>query len=185
MQPRRAWWPEWRVFAQPAARFAAGGLPIVLLASALFSVGAPQAIADRPYRAVTPKANTPWEAEKLLRLEAQMQARSLHQCFDPLPLSCQRPGFVGVGLSLAKDGDIRSNWIARSTYGRECPVTDCMRHVVATWSFDPLPAPMRVVLPVQVLRTEKPLPVVRAAEAAVITSPAEIVLDWSRPDERP
>lgn len=176
--------PVWRAFARPAARVAAVALPFVFLASSFFTVGAPRAISDRPYRAVTPMASTPWEAEKLLRMEAQMQARSLHQCFDPLPLSCQRPGFVGVGLSLAKDGEIRSNWIARSTYGRECPVSDCMRNVVSSWSFDPLPSPMRVVLPVQVLRTERPLPAVRPAEAAVITSPADIVLDWSHSDGR-
>lgn len=169
----------WRAFARPAGRVAGLALPLVFVASAFFTVGAPRAISDRPYRATTPKASTPWEAEKFLRMEAQLQARSLHQCFDALPLSCQRPGFIGVGLSLARDGEIRSNWIARSTYGRECPVSDCMRNVVSSWSFDPLPSAMRVVLPVQVLRTEKPLPVARPAEAAVITSAADIALDWS------
>jgi hypothetical protein len=174
----------WSGYARPAARVAGLALPLVFVASAFFTVGAPHAIVDRPYRATTPKASTPWEAEKFLRMEAQMQARSLHQCFDPLPLSCQRPGFIGVGLSLARDGEIRSNWIARSTYGRECPVSDCMRNVVSSWSFDPLPSPMRVVLPVQVLRTEKPLPLPRPAEAAVITSAADVVLDWSSSDGR-
>jgi hypothetical protein len=65
---------------------------------------------------------------------------------------------VGVGLSLARDGEIRSSWISRSTYGRECPVDDCMAKVISGWYFEPLPEAMRIVLPVQVLRTDKPLP---------------------------
>jgi hypothetical protein len=105
-----------------------------------------------------PRLTTPWEAEKWLRIEAQSQAASLYQCFDPLPLGCQRPGYVGVGVSLNREGEMRSNWIARSTFGADCPVDQCMKEVVSTWVFDPLPEPMRVVLPVQVLRTEKPLP---------------------------
>ena len=69
-----------------------------------------------------------------------------------------------MGVSLTRDGEVRSNWIARSTYGRDCPVDQCMRDVVSTWVFDPLPESMRVVLPVQVLRTGKPLPT-KVAEA--------------------
>jgi hypothetical protein len=64
---------------------------------------------------------------------------------------------VGIGLSLSREGEIRSNWIARSTYGKECPVNQCMADVAAGWFFEPLPASMQVVLPVQVLRTDKPL----------------------------
>jgi hypothetical protein len=33
-----------------------------------------------------------------------------------------------------------------------------VKDVVSTWIFDPLPEAMRVILPVQVLRTDKPLP---------------------------
>ena len=59
---------------------------------------------------------------------------------------------------MTRDGEVRSNWIARSTYGDECSVDSCVKDVVSTWIFDPLPEAMRVILPVQVLRTEKPLP---------------------------
>jgi hypothetical protein len=76
-----------------------------------------------------------------------------------LPLTCQHPGYVGVGLALTRDGEIRSSWIARSTYGRDCPVEACMSNVISTWFFEPLPESMRIVLPVQVLRTDKPMPV--------------------------
>jgi len=107
---------------------------------------------------ISPKVSTPWEAEKWLRIEAQLQAPSLHQCFDPLPASCQHPGYVGVGVSLSREGEIRSHWISRSTFGAECPVDKCMSDVVSTWAFDPIPQAMRVILPVQVIRTEKPLP---------------------------
>ena len=61
-------------------------------------------------------------------------------------------------LSLARAGEIRSHWIARSTYGADCPVNQCLSDVVATWFFEPLPESMKVILPVQVLRTDKPLP---------------------------
>jgi len=33
-----------------------------------------------------------------------------------------------------------------------------MSNVISTWFFEPLPEAMRIVLPVQVLRTDKPLP---------------------------
>jgi hypothetical protein len=140
------------------SRGAIGGLQLALVASLFVAIPAGQTIDDRITRPLGPRAGTPWEAEKWLRVEAQIQARSLHQCFDPLPMSCQHSGYVGVGVSLGRDGDIRSNWIARSTFGSDCPVDQCMKDVVSTWVFDPLPAAMRVVLPVQVLRTDKPLP---------------------------
>jgi len=116
-----------------------------------------------------------WEAELQLRLEAQLQAASLHQCFDRLPLACQKPGFVGVGLSLTKEGEIRSHWIASSTYTESCPVTACMGDLVALWQFNPLPEPMRVVLPVQVLRTGKQLPLASHPVAAA-AAPASKLL---------
>ena len=109
-------------------------------------------------RSSIPANATPWEVEKLLRFQAQLQARSLHECFDQLPMLCQRPGYVGVGVSLDKSGEIRSNWIARSTYGSDCPVDQCMSDVVSRWFFEPVPEAIRVILPVQVLRTDKPLP---------------------------
>jgi hypothetical protein len=144
----------WRPFVRRALA------PIQLAAVVVFlravPVGAPLGEADM--KSAIPADATPWEVEKLLREEAQTQARTLHACFDPLPLTCQRPGYVGVGLSLSRQGEIRSSWIARSTYGRDCPVEACMSGVVSTWFFEPIPESMRIVLPVQVLRTEKPMP---------------------------
>lgn len=147
-----------RQHLSPLSRSVVVGLQIALVGSLFCAVPAGRLIGSE-VRHTGFRATTPWEAEKVLRAEAQAQAGSFHQCFDPLPITCQRPGYVGVGLSLTRDGEIRSRWIARSTYsGADCPVDDCMKEVISTWSFDPLPEPMRVVLPVQVLRTNKPLP---------------------------
>ena len=114
---------------------------------------------------ISPRA-TPLEIEKALRAEAQTQAATLHQCFDVLPISCQHSGYVGVGVSLSRDGEMRDHWIARSTYSADCPVEQCMSDVVSSWFFEPLPASMRVILPVQVLRTDRPLPYGPARAAA-------------------
>jgi hypothetical protein len=163
----------WRLFSRSALIGAE-----VALAASLFAV-IPRAVTiDERARLQGPRMTTPWEAEKWLRAEAQAQAASLYQCFDPLPLSCQHPGYVGVGVSLTREGEMRDNWIARSTFGKDCPVEQCMKDVVSTWEFDPLPEPMRVVLPVQVLRTEKPLPKVAEADRATGAPVA-----WEHPHE--
>jgi hypothetical protein len=148
-----------RGFWRPFARWAL--VPLELAAALVFlrSVPLRAPIGEADMKSAIPADATPWEVEKLLREEAQSQSRTLHACFDPLPLTCQHPGYVGVGLSLARDGEIRTSWIARSTYGRDCPVEACMSNVISTWFFEPLPESMRIVLPVQVLRTDKPLPV--------------------------
>jgi hypothetical protein len=148
-----------RGFFAPFARRAL--VPIQLAALVAFLGAVPQSgpLGEADMKSAIPADASPWDVEKMLRQEAQMQARSLHACFDPLPLSCQHAGYVGVGLSLSREGEIRSSWIARSTYGKECPVEACMSNVIATWFFEPIPEAMRIVLPVQVLRTEKPLPV--------------------------
>jgi hypothetical protein len=161
------WWlASVRGQVGPLLRRHAWGFQIALLASLACMVPNGQPIRDRVAPAFGPRWGTPWEVEKALRAEAQSQARSLHRCFDDLALSCQRPGYVGVGLSLNREGEVRSNWIARSTYGADCPVEDCMKEVISTWTFDPLHEPMRLVLPVQVLRTGKPLPTKVATAAA-------------------
>jgi hypothetical protein len=149
----------WRPFARRALR------PLLLAGVAAFLVSVPlrAPIGEAEMKSAIPADSSPWDVEKLLREEAQKQARTLHACFDPLPLTCQHPGFVGVGLSLAKDGEIRSSWIARSTYGRDCPVEACMSNVISSWFFEPIPEAMRIVLPVQVLRTDKPMPVQHAS----------------------
>jgi hypothetical protein len=145
----------WRPFVRRAL------LPIQVAAIVSFARTVPQGapLGERDMRSAIPADSSPWDVEKLLRAEAQTQASTLHACFDPLPLGCQHPGYVGVGVSLSKQGEIRSSWIARSTFGRECPVDACMSSVVSGWFFEPLPEAMRIVLPVQVLRTAKPLPV--------------------------
>ena len=121
----------------------------------------PQKSCDRctePSGMITPdEAAAPLEIEQHIRSEAQRQVRSLHRCFDPLPLACQRPGYVGVTVSLAKDGEVRSYWVSRSTYGKECPVSQCMANVVSGWFFDSMPEAMKVVIPIQVRRTSRPL----------------------------
>ncbi|HEY2902075.1 MAG TPA: hypothetical protein VGL59_15950, partial [Polyangia bacterium] len=133
-------------------------MELAILISFFCAVPTGAALTEADMRSSIPANATPWEVEKLLRWQAQLQARSLHACFDQMPLQCQRAGYVGVGVALDKSGEIRSNWIARSTYDRDCPVDQCMSDVISKWFFEPIPEAIRVILPVQVLRTDKPLP---------------------------
>jgi hypothetical protein len=171
----------WKLFS----RVAIVGCEVALVGSLFCAVPLGQTIGDRAAHLVAPQITTPWEAEKWLRIEAQAQAQSLHQCFDPLPVACLHPGYLGVGVSLTRDGEVRSNWISRSTYGADCSVDQCVKDVVSTWVFDPLPEPMRVVLPVQVLRTNKPLPTklatsLEAAEVvqARVDLASDAIVEW-------
>jgi hypothetical protein len=148
------------------ARKALLPLQVAALASVLCAVRVAGPIGDAEMRSAIPADATPLEVEMLLRGEAQLQARSLHQCFDVLPISCQKRGYVGVKLSLARSGEIRDHAIAGSSYGPECPVNECLSNVVSGWFFEPLPQSMSLVLPVQVLRTDKPLPYGPARAAA-------------------
>ena len=148
------------------ARRALLPLELAALASIFCAVPVGAQIGDADMKSAISSRATPWEIEKALRAEAQTQARSLHQCFDVLPISCQHSGYVGVGVSLSREGEMRDHWIARSTFGADCPVEQCMSEVVSTWFFEPLPESMRVILPVQVLRTDKPLPYGHARAAA-------------------
>ena len=159
---------DWmRPFARTAVLVFQGGL-----VASLFCLGpSGRPIDDRMAIHMNLKTATPWEAEKWLRVEAQLQAPSLYACFERMPLACQRPGYVGIGVSLSGDGEIRSHWIARSTYDAECPVESCMSDIVSTWAFDPLPQAMRVILPVQVLRTDKPLVLVQPVHGRVESCP--------------
>ena len=118
-------------------------------------------------RSRIPVGATPWEQEKWLRVQAQQQAHQFHRCFDEAPIACQRIGYVGVGMSLGREGDIRETWIARSTFKSDCDVSACMAEVAKGWFFEPLAEPMRAIVPVQVLRTSKPLP---SAEQASLES---------------
>jgi hypothetical protein len=133
------------------------GVPVAAVATMLGAVPAAMAVSDADMRSSISDQATPLEVEQHIRSEAQRQVRSLHRCFDPLPLACQRPGYVGVAVSLAKDGEVRSFWVSRSTYGKECPVSQCMANVVSSWFFDSMPEPMKVVIPIQVHRTSRPL----------------------------
>ncbi|HEX3902436.1 MAG TPA: hypothetical protein VH853_06260 [Polyangia bacterium] len=153
-------------FVRRFARRAFVPLELTALASVFCAVPVGAQIGEADMRSAIPARSTPWEIEKALRAEAQTQARSLHQCFDVLPISCQHSGYVGVGVSLSREGEMRDHWIARSTYSADCPVEQCMSDVVSTWFFEPLPESMRVILPVQVLRTDRPLPYGQARAAA-------------------
>ena len=152
-----------RGFWRPFARRALTAIQLAGVGVFLLSVPLHAPIGEAEMKSAIPADASPWDVEKLLREEAQKQSRTLHACFDQLPMTCQHPGYVGVGLSLAKDGEIRASWIARSTYGRDCPVEACMSNVISSWFFEPIPEAMRIVLPVQVLRTDKPLPVQHAS----------------------
>jgi hypothetical protein len=132
-------------------------VPVAAIATMLGAVPAAMAVSDADMRSSIDDRATPLEIEQHIRSEAQRQVRTLHRCFDPLPLACQRPGYVGVGVSLAKDGEVRSYWVSRSTYGKECPVSQCMANVVSSWFFESMPEPMKVVIPIQVRRTSRPL----------------------------
>jgi len=140
------------------ARKALLPLEIAALGSVLCAVRVGAQIGDAEMRSAIPADATPMEVEMMLRQEAQVQAHSLHQCFDVMPISCQKRGYVGVGLSLSRGGEIRSHKIVGSSYGADCPVNQCLENVVGGWFFEPLPQSMTLVLPVQVLRTDKPLP---------------------------
>jgi hypothetical protein len=133
------------------------GVPVAAIATMLGAVPAAMAVSEADMKSAISERATPIEIEQHIRLEAQRQVRALHKCFDPLPLACQRPGYVGVGLALAKDGEVRSFWVSRSTYGKECPVSQCMANVVSSWFFESMPEPMKVVIPIQVRRTTRPL----------------------------
>jgi hypothetical protein len=132
-------------------------LPLAVLATMLGSTPAVRPLTEKDLAPAIAAGATPWEVEQSLRVQAQRQATSLHACFDPMPLACQRPGYVGVGLSLSKQGDVLSHWISRSSYGADCPVSECMAKHAAQWFFEPVPEAMKLVLPIQVRRTNKPL----------------------------
>src|SRR5205814_3598489 len=134
------------------------GVPVAAMATFLGAVPAAMAVSDADMRSSIPERATPLQIEQHIRAGAQRQARTLHQCFDPLPLACQHSGFVGVLVSLSETGEVESAAVSRSTYDRhQCPVSQCMANVVAGWFFEQMPAPMRVVIPIQVRRTHRPL----------------------------
>lgn len=137
-------------------RAAAVGTPIAALATAFGAVPAAMAMTDDG-RFSIPESATPLQVERLIRAKAQFQASTLHRCFDPLPVFCQRSGYVGVGLALSRSGEVIDHWTARSSYGEECPVTSCIEQVVADWAYEPMKQGMNVIIPVQVKRTAKPL----------------------------
>jgi hypothetical protein len=133
------------------------GVPVAAIATMIGAVPAAMAVSDADMRSPISERATPLEVEQHIRTEAQRQVRSLHRCFDPLPLACQRAGYVGVAVTLSKDGEVNKYWVSRSTYGKECPVDQCMANVVSSWFFDSMPQPMTVNIPIQVRRTSRPL----------------------------
>lgn len=143
--------------AQRLVRTVAFGTPVAALVTMLGAVPMALAVTDDDARWAIPNDASRSEVERLIRTKAQFESGTLHQCFDRLPLACQRPGYVGVGVSLSREGEVTSHWIARSTYDEDCPVTSCMEEVIASWTFQPMRERMTVVIPVQVRRTRKPL----------------------------
>jgi hypothetical protein len=144
--------------AQRFVPLAGIGVPVATMATFLGAVPAAMAVSDADMRSSIPQQATPLEIEQHIRAGAQRQVRTLHQCFDPLPLACQRPGFVGVGVSLARDGKVNLTWVTRTSYDRhDCPVSQCMANVVSGWFFEEMREPMKVVIPIQVRRTNKSL----------------------------
>jgi len=159
-RPESSWWRRLGAVCdtlRQSLSAVAMGLPLAVLATALGSTPAVRALTDKDLAPSIAAGATPWEIEQSIRAQAQRQVASLHACFDPMPLACQRPGYVGVGLSLSKDGDVLSHWVSRSSYGADCPVTECMAENAARWFFEPVPEAMRLILPIQVRRTNKPL----------------------------
>ncbi|HEY0707935.1 MAG TPA: hypothetical protein VGG33_14115 [Polyangia bacterium] len=161
----RGWWRERRDsldwlaerVAQRLIRAVAVGTPIAALATVMGAVPTAMAVTENDGRWKIPGNATPAEVEKYIRIKAQFEAPALHQCFDSLPLACQRAGYVGVGLSLSKTGEVVSHWVARTTYDEDCPVTSCMEKVVSSWTFQEMRERMTLVIPIQVKRTNKPL----------------------------
>jgi hypothetical protein len=146
---------------QTARRFiplAGVGVPVAAMATFLGAVPAAMAVSDADMRSTIPDRATPLEIEQHIRAGAQRQARTLHQCFDPLPLACQRSGYVGVVVSLSQVGEVEGTRVMRSTYDAQvCPVDACMAKVVASWFFEPMPEGMKVMIPIQVRRNHRPL----------------------------
>lgn len=134
------------------SRFAAGGIPIAVLATLLGSTPQAMAVGDVHARPAVPVVASAWQAKVMLRDQAQLQAATLHRCFDAMPLECQRSGQVGVGVELDPLGAVKAHWVARSSYGYECPVGACVEDVVAGWTFDPAAArSKRFVLPIEIV----------------------------------
>lgn len=148
------------------ARKALLPLQVAALASLLCAVRTGAQIGEAEMKSAIPMDATPWEVEMALRKEAQIQASTLHQCFDVMPISCQKRGYLRFDVSLARSGEIRSHKLVGSTFGADCPVNQCLTDVVGSWYFEPLPQSMSLMLPVQVLRTDKPLPYGPARTAA-------------------
>ena len=86
-------------------------------------------------RSAIPTDATPLQVEMLAAAARRScRRRALHQCFDVLPISCQKRGYVGVKLSLSRTGEIRDHAIAGSSYGSDCPVNQCLSDVVGSGS---------------------------------------------------
>lgn len=99
-----------------------------------------------------------WEMRDSIRAQAQRQAGSLQRCFDPLPQSCQQPGFIGIGVTVEPSGDVSGHWLAHTTYGSECAVNSCVAETVSGWFFETMPHRMNLVLPIEVTRTDDGTP---------------------------
>lgn len=139
--PSMPWAEQWRAGMAAARRFAPGAAAAVALASTmtlLGSVSLAQTSGSVPFR---------WS-----------NVTPLEQCFRTVPPACHKPGSVAVGVVVGDTGDVRSYWVARSTYERDCPVSQCMANVVSSWSFAPMPNLTKLVLPIEVLSARQLIP---------------------------
>lgn len=136
---------------------ASAGMPIAAVATFLYAVPIAQAVKEVHMRSAVPATASKAEVERYVRASAQRQVASLNVCFDRLPLSCHTSGYISVGMSLSKSGDVEVSWVSRSTYGDECPVAACVKDVVSGWYFEPLPFSVDLLLPIQVAGIGHPL----------------------------
>lgn len=159
-EPMLSWLERVRQGLGASRRFlplASAGMPLAAMATFLGAVPFARAVNDRDMRSAISADASTCEIKQHIQLGAQRQVASLYQCFDPLPLACQKAGFVGVGIDLAKTGEVQDRWVSASTYDSECPVAACMVEVVSGWYFEPMPQPTRLVIPIEIRRTNRPL----------------------------
>jgi hypothetical protein len=165
--------------ARVLARSATFAVLAATATSFLAMVPAAHAVSETDVRVGVARNATALEVERFIRARAQVQSGQLHRCFDPMPLSCHKPGYVNVVVSLSREGQVLAHRVTRTTYGAECPVTACMADVAARWVFEPIPEAMRVAIPIQVLRTRKAA--VEARELVISDDPViEALLSGSR-----
>ena len=157
---RRAAGREEPVSRAPVKRFARPTLSVVQLmavASFLYAVPVGAALGEADMKSAIPADATPWEIEKALRAEAQFRRARCTAVSTSCRSSASSPGtWASVSRSRRRARSGRAGSRARPTATTARSSSACPS-VISSWFFEPLPEPMQIVLPVQVLRTDKPL----------------------------